>query len=46
MITMFGCPDYLKRVMDARVNGFLLKDKPMKGLIHAINPVMAITHEM
>ena len=41
VLTTFGRAGYIKRALEAGVNGFLLKDAPSDDLIHAIKQVMA-----
>lgn len=41
IITTFGRSGYVKRAMEAQVNGFILKDKPVEELIIAIEEVRA-----
>ncbi|MBB1270703.1 DNA-binding response regulator [Shewanella sp. SR44-3] len=41
VLTTFGRAGYIKRALEAGVNGFLLKDAPSDNLIHAIKQVMA-----
>ncbi|CAM3599878.1 MULTISPECIES: response regulator transcription factor [Paenibacillus] len=40
IVTTFARPGYLQRAMDARVEGYLLKDEPIDYLIEAIRRVM------
>jgi two-component system, NarL family, response regulator DesR len=41
VLTTFGRAGYIKRALEAGVNGFLLKDAPSDNLIHAIKQVIA-----
>jgi two-component system response regulator DesR len=41
ILTTFGRPGYLRRAIDAGVNGFLVKDGPVEELAHAIRRVLA-----
>lgn len=40
IVTTFARPGYLQKAMDARVEGYLLKDEPIDYLIEAIRRVM------
>lgn len=41
IVTTFARPGYLQKAMDARVEGYLLKDEPIDYLIEAIRRVVA-----
>jgi two-component system response regulator DesR len=41
ILTTFGRPGYLRRAMDARARGFLVKDAPVEELAAAIRKVLA-----
>ncbi|CAM3675763.1 response regulator transcription factor [Marinicrinis lubricantis] len=40
IVTTFARPGYLQKAMEARVNGYLLKDEPIDVLIDSIRKVM------
>ncbi|PWA12921.1 DNA-binding response regulator [Pueribacillus theae] len=40
IVTTFARPGYLQKAMDAKVEGYLLKDEPIDDLIEAIRKVM------